>query len=136
MRLLSLMLLVLLAGCSGNSNQPEFGILHPVSGTITLGGNPVKGGTIQLNLEPDNTEFLINSEVSDSGKFELTTVRTTDSSGERKKGVAPGTYKVTYLPNLNDQTAGYREPVVLPKPVVIEAKENILSLELPLKPSR
>ena len=131
MRKCALLLLLFSIGCSSSTNQPDFGKLYPVSGTVMLNGNTVNGGVIQLKPDPDKPEFLINSEVSSDGKFSMSTVRTTDSSGARETGVAPGTYKVTYIPNLLDQTAGYKEPVVLSKPVVVEAKDNNFVIELP-----
>ncbi len=121
----------LAAGCGGNGNQPDFPDLHPVTGVVTKGGAPVSGGVVQFNPVPDSSEFLINSEVGPDGAFSLSTVRTTDTDGERKRGVAAGQYKVTYTPNVADQTAGYQPPITLPEPVTVEPKDNDLKIELP-----
>lgn len=121
--------LVVLAGCGG-SQGPDFGSLHPVRGTITKGGQAVSGGVVEFVREPPQPEFLINSEVSAAGQFNLTTVRTTDSSGERKPGVGPGTYRITYFPPVVNQTAGNLEPVTLPQPVTIAGPSEDLKVEL------
>lgn len=120
---------LLAAGC-GDGNQPGFPDLHPVTGVVTKGGSPVSGGVVKFTPVPDNPDFLINSEVGPDGTFSLSTVRTTDTRGERKPGVAPGQYTVTYIPVAGDQTAGYQPPVTLPDPVTVEAKANELTIEL------
>ena len=62
------------------------------------------------------------------------TVRATDSRGERKPGVAAGSYKVTYTPPLGDQTAGGAvNPITLPAPVVIKAGESHVTIDVPRK---
>ncbi len=119
-----------LLGCDSD-NQPKFSDLHSVHGTLLQAGQPVSGGAVQFKSDPEKPEFLINSEVAADGTFQLTTVRTTDSRGERRRGAPPGKYTVTYLPNLGDQTAGYKGPVVLPEPIVVEAQDNELKIELP-----
>ena len=65
------------------------------------------------------------------GNFQLTTVRSTDSKGERKNGAPAGEYKVVFIPKNEDQTVAYVPPVTLPNPVKIEAKENVLTLDAP-----
>lgn len=122
--------LLALAGCS--DKQPKFDELHPVNGTVTAAdGKPVSGGSVQFTPDPDKPEFLVNSEVSKAGSFSLSTVRTTDSRGERKKGAPAGKYKVVFRPDVVDQTQGHKEPITLPEPVTVEAKSNDLKLALP-----
>jgi hypothetical protein len=121
----------LLFGCDNGRPQPEFDTLHPVKGVVKRGGQPVKGGLLQFTPEPNKPEFLINSVVGDDGTYTLTTVRTTDKSGERRTGAPAGTYKVTYTPPLADQTAGGLViPVDLPSTVTVNAGENNLPIEL------
>ena len=79
---------------------------QPGQGGGKRDGQPVKGGVVQFTPDPDKPEFLINSEVGADGMYTLSTVRTTDSKGERKTGAPAGAYKVTYTPSLGDQTAG------------------------------
>ncbi len=122
----------LILGCGSGSEQPAFSELHPVKGVVLRGNAPVNSGSVRFTAEPDQPEFLINSPVGADGTFTLTTVRTTDKSGERKSGAPLGTYHVTYMPAGGDQTAGgAMEPIELPKTVTIEARENDLKLELP-----
>jgi hypothetical protein len=125
----------LLSGCGGSGGkQPDFPDLHPVKGTVTRGGAPVKGGAVQFAPDPARPDFLINSEVGPDGTFALSTVRTTDKSGERKSGAPAGSYKVTFTPPLGDQTAGGAvNPIELTKPVTVTAGNNDLTIELPKK---
>ncbi|HEY1188491.1 MAG TPA: hypothetical protein VGE74_12640, partial [Gemmata sp.] len=95
-----------LLGCGKDPSQPGFPDLHPVKGVVKRGGQPVSKGTVQFTPDPAKSDFLVNSEVGADGTFTLTTVRTTDSRGERKPGAPAGKYKVTFTPPLGDQTAG------------------------------
>lgn len=117
-----------LAGCG--TNQPKFDELFPVTGTVTKGGKTMSGGSVVFEADPPKQGFLINSDVKADGTFSLSTVRTTDSTGERKPGAPAGKYKVTYTPSAGDQTAGYSPPVVLSEPITVESKPNELKLEL------
>jgi hypothetical protein len=120
------------AGCGGDGDQPTFPDLVAVSGVVLRDGKPAAGGSVRFTPDPDRPEFLINSEVGPDGRFALATVRTTDTSGERKPGVPPGTYLVTYTPMVADQTTtGWAEPIELPESVVISEKEVDLKLILP-----
>lgn len=124
----------LLAGCGGGANQPSFPELHPVKGVVKRGGQPVVGGSVRFTPDPDRPEFLINSEVQKDGTFTLSTVRTTDTHGERKSGAPVGKYKVTYEPPLGNQTAGGQmNPIDVPTPVSVTAGDNTLTVELPKK---
>ena len=124
----------LLVGCGSGSKQPNFPDLSPVKGTITRGGSPVKGGAVQFFPDPPKPDFLINSEVGVDGTYTLSTVRTTDTSGERKPGAPPGTYKVTYTPPLGDQTAGGAiNPIELTKTFTVTAGNNDIPIDLPRK---
>src|SRR5262245_23020952 len=108
-------LLALASGCRGGPKLAEFPELSPVKGVVKRDGQPVKGGLVRFVPDPDKPEFLTNSEVKDDGSYELSTVRTNDSKGERKPGAPPGTYKVVYTPSLNDQTTGGKmDPIDVP----------------------
>lgn len=124
----------LLSGCGSGVKQPDFPDLSPVKGVVTRGGSPVKGGAVQFFPDPAKPDFLINSEVGTDGTYALSTVRTTDSSGERKPGAPAGTYKVTYTPPLGDQTAGGAvNPIDLAKTFTVAAGNNDIPIELPKK---
>lgn len=128
-RLFLTLLLFALTGCSDSQSQPEFPDLLPVEGTVYRAGKPVSGGLVQFVAVPERPEFIINSLVGNDGKFQLTTVRTTDSDGERQPGVAAGTYRVTYFPDVADQTISNLDPIELPKPVTIDAPQPELKIE-------
>jgi hypothetical protein len=122
-----------LAGCGSGGKQTNFPDLSPVKGVVKRGGQPVSGGVIQFMADPEKTEFLTNSEVGTDGTFKLSTVRTTDSKGERKPGAPPGNYKVIYTPSLSDQTAGGQTgPTTIPAPVTVKAGENDITIEVPV----
>lgn len=128
---ISLALAVLCCGCESGRPQPAFSDLHPATGIVTKGGQAVSGGVVTFTSQPDRQEFMINSEVGADGRFSLTTVRATDSQGERRPGAPAGEYTVTYLPPVKDQITGNLEPIVLSKSVTIQAGDNDLKLELP-----
>lgn len=123
-------LLCVYSGCSG-SKQPEFDALHPVTGKLQRAGQPLVGGSIRFNSIPEKQEFIVNGLVGPDGSFTLTTVRTTDSKGERRPGAPAGEYSAIYMPESKDQTVAYEPPITLPQKVVIEAKDNSLTLEVP-----
>ena len=124
----------LLSGCGSGAGQPDFPDLHPAKGVIKRDGQPVKGGSVRFTPDPDKPDFVVNAEVGADGTYALTTVRTTDSRGERKTGAPVGTYKVTYTPPLGDQTAGAQSaPATLSKPVSVSAGNNDIPVELPKK---
>lgn len=126
--------LATIAGCGSSGKQPEFPDLHPVKGVVKRGDQPVNGGIIRFTPEPDKPEFTVNSEVGKDGTYSLTTVRTTDRSGERKKGAPVGSYKVTYSPPVEDQTVGGNTRAIdLPKPVTVKAGDNDIPIDLPKK---
>lgn len=126
--------LALLVGCDKGNKQPDFPDLSPVKGGVKRDGQPVKGGVVQFTPDPDKPEFLINSEVGADGVYTLSTVRTTDSKGERKTGAPAGAYKVTYTPSLGDQTAGGQTgPVELPAKVTVKVGDNDITIDLPKK---
>ncbi|MCE9566526.1 MAG: hypothetical protein K8U57_31265 [Planctomycetes bacterium] len=126
-----LLLILLSAGCGTETTQPTFADLHSVTGVVKWGGRPANGGSIQFNPDPTTLEFSTNSEVGADGTYSLTTVRTTDKSGERKSGAPAGKYKVTYTPPLTAQTAGGQPVFVeLPTPVTVNAGTNDIPIEL------
>jgi hypothetical protein len=125
-------IVALVFGCN-TVKQPDFDPLHVVTGKVQRAGAPLAGGSLRFNPIPDKQEFIINSVVGADGTFSLTTVRTTDSKGERRPGAPAGEYSVVYTPESKDQTAAYLPPITLPQKVVIEAKENTLTLEVPVR---
>lgn len=126
----------LLVGCDSGKKQPDFPDLHPVKGVVKKGGSPVAaGGSVQFkSTQDDKAEFMITGTIGADGTFNLSTVRSTDSRGERKSGAPAGTFKVTYSPPYGDQTTGgVQGPIILPNPVTIKAGENDLTLDIDLR---
>ena len=120
-------------GC-GTASGPAFPELAPVKGVVKRGAAPVAGGVVKFTPDPDTAEFLVNAEVGTDGAFTLSTVRTTDKTGERKPGAAAGKYAVTYFPPAGDQTTGgVPTPVNLPPMTVPKEGHAALTLELPKK---
>jgi hypothetical protein len=125
------LVLASLVGCGGR-NQPAFSDLNPVKGVVKRGGAPANGGVVVFIPEADDKgEFLINSEVGSDGTYSLSTVRTTDSRGERRPGAPAGKYKVNYRPPLGDQTAAGTPTGTydLPAPVTVQAGSNDIPIE-------
>ena len=87
---------------------------------------------VRFTPDPDKSEFLINAVVGGDGSYSLSTVRTTDTKGERKTGAPAGTYKVQYTPDIGDQTAGgSMDPIHVIKPATVNAGPNDIPIELP-----
>jgi hypothetical protein len=125
----------LAAGCGGGAReQPKFGDLVPVAGVVVQGGAPVSGGVVEFIPEKNKDDFMINSEVGGDGKYSLTTVRLTDSRGERKPGVPPGKYRVNFRPPLANQAPGAStDTIELATPVNVTKAETDLKIEVPGK---
>jgi hypothetical protein len=121
--------LAALVGCQGKP-QPAFADLHPVKGVVKRGGTPANGGSVRFFPEEDKGEFIINSEVGPDGTYALSTVRATDSRGERRPGAPAGKYRVTYQPPLGDQAAGAATGAYeLPASVTVQAGSNDIPLD-------
>jgi hypothetical protein len=122
-----------LVGCGGGGRpEPAFADLHPVKGVVKRGGQPVSGGQVRFNPDPDKGEFIINSEIGSDGSYTLGTTRSTGKNAERKAGAPAGKYTVVYLPSAGDQTAGgSTDPVTYPKPVTVNAGPNDIAIDLP-----
>lgn len=125
----------ILAGCGDGRNQPAFPDLQPVKGVVKKGNATATGGVVRFTPDPDTSDFIINSVVGPDGTFTLSTVRSTDTRGERKVGAPAGSYKVTYTPPLAEQGPGGlpQTPIDLPKPVSVQTGENNLTVELPAR---
>lgn len=131
MRLWICLLAVACCGCGREANPATaFGELCKVNGSLKRDDLVATGGSVRFVPIPDQPDFLINSEVGNHGEFQLSTVRTTDSRGERRPGAPPGKYRVIYQPPVFDQTQGHIEPLESSEPIQVEATKNSYQIEL------
>lgn len=103
--------------------------LHPLTGTVTRLGKPVKdGGIIFLPVEPTKQAYIINASVRD-GEFEAVTDRTS-SSGKTKiePGALVGRYKPVYHPASDGSKSGLEVEL---EPIEVVAGGVSIQLELP-----
>jgi hypothetical protein len=122
-------LIVLMTGCS---SEPPL-VLHPVSGVVTKNGQPVRGGGMMfVPLDPTAKGFSVNAPVSDDGSYTAEVLQTgRDGRTNGTPGVPAGKYKVIYMPANDGQKMGLE--VVLKEPITVEAKTNVIKIELPEK---
>jgi hypothetical protein len=96
MRLLGFGCLLFLAGCGGGGKE------YPVSGVVTLDGNPVANATVRFfpdeGTDPMSSGYALTGT---DGKFVVT-------GGKNPKGLAAGRYKVT-VSKTPPQTASSEE---------------------------
>ena len=114
-------LLLVAAGCS-HSNLPA---LHPVTGTVMRGGQPLHQAQVRLmpTQTPAGGEVIITGMTNEQGVFTLKTIEVaTNRDGQ---GVPAGTYKLHIdLPVAANQSGGgYYES---PNQITIQAGENSL----------
>lgn len=117
---------VFLGGCGEKVNLPQ---TYPVRGRVVYkGGVPVAGGVVQFQAHSD-PRLLTNGETDVDGAFTLTT----QVGGQKLSGAVAGEHQVTVVPPMPaDQSA---EPIVLPHPYTVEAKDNFFTIEID-KPRR
>jgi hypothetical protein len=96
--------LAVLAGCEDGKPKGDLPPLHPVTGKVVRGGQPVSGGLIQFFADPADPDLVINAEVGPDGSFELQTLHSV--SQKKAKGAPAGSYKVNYTPPQGDQAQG------------------------------
>ena len=113
------------AGCAEQAAGPP-PTTHAVKGRLlTSSGQPVKGGALQI-VSADAVPKSAMGEIREDGSFELATM---NASGQKFPGAEAGTYTATYIPVMSE--AQTEQPIDLPQPVTIEARENTLDLRLP-----
>lgn len=115
-----------LAGC-GTPAPPS---LHPVTGTVTLGGKPATaGGLIFIPESGTWGGMVVNGSVNPDGTLLVTTSRTVNGQTVLMTGAPAGRFKVHYHPPSDGQAIGLETE--LPDVVVIEPRENVLTLDVP-----
>ncbi len=116
----------ILGGCGEKVQLPQ---TYPVRGRVVYkGGGPLAGGVVQFQARSD-PRLLTNGETDADGNFALTT----HVGGRKLPGAVAGEHQVTVVPPMPaDQSA---EPIVLPQPYTVQAKENFFTIEV-AKPRR
>jgi hypothetical protein len=120
------MALALLAGCDDGKPKGDLPPLHPAKGKVVRGGQPVAGGSVRFQVEPDSPDVLVTAEVTPDGSFELQTVHAL--SGKQGKGAPAGTYRVTYQPPLSENQSP--PPIELSQTQTIKEGANELTVDL------
>lgn len=114
---------VSIAGCGGGGGKPVPKLADPVpvSGLVTLDGQPLADATIMFLPELESGFHGATGRTDSSGKYELTT---DIGNGKTSKGAIPGKYKVTVSklikPDGTPVPAGNKEP-----PMNLGAHESI-----------
>ncbi len=128
----TLMLLMLLAGCSGS--QGNHLATYPVTGRLLVGDKPAAGALVQLNAGAADLKLVglfPHAIVEPDGSFRLTTYRTSD-------GAPVGSYALTVkwsLPPTRGHEEGpdrfrghYSNPRQPVREVQVQAGENDLGV--------
>jgi len=129
---LIVLMAILAAGCQNGKPKGELPPLRPAKGKIVRGGEPVGGGSVRFQAEPDVPDIVVTANVGTDGTFELQTIHATS----QKKGVgAPtGTYKAMYYPPQADQMQGKLPAMIeAPQKQTIREGPNDLTVDLPKK---
>lgn len=112
-----------LTGCfsSGVKIPPTFAVRGTV---VDAQGKPFTEGSVQFRMA-DNPIVVGNAQVNPDGSFELKTM----IEGKLVAGTLPGSHQVTYYPVMS--AAQSEVPVAIPKPIVVEEKENTITINVP-----
>ena len=97
---LAALVLLSAAGCRGSNPSAGLPTLHLVKGSVTRSGQPVNGGLLTFQPDPDIPGTIINAEVAADGRFEVQTADSAARDGKRAKGAPAAVYRVTYYPRL------------------------------------
>lgn len=123
--------LCLLAGCQDGKPKGELPPLNPVNGKVVRNGEPVAGGSVRFKIEPEDLDLVVSAEVKPDGAFELHSSHA--QSQKNGLGAPAGTYAVTYLPPMGDQTqmkGPLPGPVELPQKVTIQGPTTDLVIDI------
>lgn len=120
------------AGCSSAAKPwPD---LHPVRGTVKVGGQLVTAGYLTFRSDDAaNSDFMVTGKIEPDGTYKLTTTHALEKGSQARPGAPAGRYRVMYMPpGTGDQVTGASvEPIDAPKPVTVNAGENDLPIDLP-----
>lgn len=120
------------AGCSPAAKPwPE---LHPVHGSVKVGGQNVAAGYVTFRSEDGaNSDFMVSGKVEADGKYTLQTTHALEKGSAARPGAPAGRYRVMFMPaGTGDQVTGASvDPIDAPKPVTVNVGENDLPLDFP-----
>ncbi len=103
-RLLLIFGLAAFAGCRAEHSFPE---LHPLDGTISRDGEPMKGGgIIFLRDAGDPTGMIVNANVNADGTFAGESSLTSVRGAVIRPGVPAGRYRAIYHPLSDGSVTG------------------------------
>jgi hypothetical protein len=119
-------LLVLLAAAPGCKKGGDMPATYPVGGEVLYrGGQPMKGGVVQLRLAGDTTCTVLG-DIGEDGTFTLSTLK----GKQRVPGAPEGDYEVSVLPSLTQEKMRVT-PIPYKGSFHVGPGENHLRIELP-----
>lgn len=86
----AVVLCVVTLGCGGPERKSEWPVTHPVSGVITIDGEPMPN--VMVSFSPASGQYAARGRTNDAGEYEL---RTFFSPQHDDVGAAAGEYAVT-----------------------------------------
>jgi len=114
--------LLLLAGCNRNRPMPkEFGPRFPVQGTVTIDGQPLRGGNVRFYaMDHDAKDLQPEGLIDAQGKYTVTSYE--------EPGAPAGKYRVTVDPGSDDKKqdrlVGYLYQDWKKSPLIVTVQEN------------
>lgn len=114
-------------GCKQELPFPE---LHPLQGTISRDGTPMKGGGIIFIPESANpTGLIVNASVENDGTFTGTSSLSTGTGAVLKPGVPTGRFKAVFHPLSDGSVTGLETNI----DEVFEFKPGMNTIRIELK---
>ena len=112
--------LLVVAGCSDNTQPTGMPKLIPVTVTVTQGGTPLEGATVQLiALDSANSQWAAGGSTDAAGVANFVTLG-------QYQGVAPGKYKVTVSKSVSE---GGPSAVAVDSPSSISTTKTFLLVD-------
>ena len=133
--MLTALAMIVLLGCG---KTPEK--LYPVQGTVTVGGKPLNGGSVQfemIDVGVSGKVYTSSGEIGEDGRYELSTFG--------KLGAPAGEHRVWVTPNLLlmpdklgvgvDRTSPIPKKYMLPTTTelsyTVTEEDNVIAIDVP-----